>query len=75
MQFRDRTAAGQLLAQEIRDAGIEADLVLAIPRGGLPVGRAVADARTGGVAARSAQDLPVRPGAEGLIARPATART
>jgi len=44
MQFRDRTAAGQLLAQEIRDAGIEADLVLAIPRGGLPVGRAVADA-------------------------------
>lgn len=43
-RFRDRTDAGDALAAAIRDRGVEADVVLAIPRGGLPVGRAVADA-------------------------------
>ncbi|WP_254533788.1 phosphoribosyltransferase [Natrinema gelatinilyticum] len=43
-RFADRTDAGVQLAEEIRDRGIDADIVLAIPRGGLPLGRAVADA-------------------------------
>ncbi|MFB6165344.1 MAG: phosphoribosyltransferase [Haloarculaceae archaeon] len=43
-RFSDRTDAGEQLAAELRDRGIDADLVLAIPRGGLPLGRAVADA-------------------------------
>lgn len=42
--FRDRTDAGEKLARRLRDQGIRADLVLAIPRGGLPIGRPVADA-------------------------------
>lgn len=42
--FQDRTAAGGKLAAAIRDAGFEVAVVLAVPRGGLPVGRAVADA-------------------------------
>lgn len=42
--FRDRADAGRQLAARLRDRGVEADLVLAIPRGGLPLGRAVADA-------------------------------
>ncbi|MDS0295971.1 phosphoribosyltransferase [Halogeometricum luteum] len=42
--FTDRTEAGERLGERLREAGIEADVVLAIPRGGLPVGRAVADA-------------------------------
>lgn len=41
--FRDRTDAGERLADVLEDHGVEADVVLAIPRGGLPVGRAVAD--------------------------------
>lgn len=43
-RFADRTDAGEQLAEALRDRGIEADIVLAIPRGGLPLGRAVADA-------------------------------
>lgn len=42
--FTDRTDAGRRLAAVLDDRGIAADVVLAIPRGGLPVGRAVADA-------------------------------
>lgn len=42
--FRDRTDAGHQLGANLRDRGIDADLVMAIPRGGLPLGRAVADA-------------------------------
>jgi predicted phosphoribosyltransferase len=42
--FKNRTDAGQKLADVLDDRGVEADIVLAIPRGGLPVGRAVADA-------------------------------
>ncbi|ELY56229.1 phosphoribosyltransferase [Natronococcus amylolyticus DSM 10524] len=42
-RFQDRTEAGEFLAEELRERGIDADLVLAIPRGGLPLGRAVAD--------------------------------
>lgn len=41
--FPDRTTAGATLADALVDAGVEADIVVAIPRGGLPVGRAVAD--------------------------------
>jgi predicted phosphoribosyltransferase len=43
-RFADRTDAGRRLAGELRERGIDADLVLAIPRGGVPVGRPVADA-------------------------------
>lgn len=42
--FEDRTDAGRRLGEVVRERGVEADLVLAIPRGGLPLGRAVADA-------------------------------
>lgn len=42
--FDDRTDAGEQLGAMLREEGVDADLVLAIPRGGLPVGRAVADA-------------------------------
>jgi predicted phosphoribosyltransferase len=41
--FADRTDAGERLADRLVDEGVDADLVLAIPRGGLPVGRVVAD--------------------------------
>ena len=43
-RFTDRATAGELLGETLRERGVEADLVLAVPRGGLPVGRAVADA-------------------------------
>jgi predicted phosphoribosyltransferase len=42
--FTDRTDAGERLAELLVNEGVEADLVLAVPRGGLPVGRVVADA-------------------------------
>ncbi len=41
--FRDRTDAGRQLARELRERATAVDVVLAIPRGGLPLGRAVAD--------------------------------
>lgn len=41
--FTDRTDAGRQLAEILVDRGLGVDLVVAIPRGGLPVGRAVAD--------------------------------
>jgi len=41
--FEDRTDAGRQLADLLDDLDVEADVVLAIPRGGLPIGRAVAD--------------------------------
>ncbi|MCL7416476.1 MAG: phosphoribosyltransferase [Halalkalicoccus sp.] len=44
LPFADRTDAGERLAALLDDREVSADLVLAIPRGGLPVGRAVADA-------------------------------
>lgn len=43
-RFDDRTDAGERLAELLADRGIATDRVLAIPRGGLPVGRVVADA-------------------------------
>jgi len=42
--FDDRADAGRQLADLIEGHDVDADIVLAIPRGGLPVGRAVADA-------------------------------
>ena len=42
--FEDRADAGRQLADKLRESGEAADWVLAVPRGGLPVGRAVADA-------------------------------
>jgi predicted phosphoribosyltransferase len=41
--FRERTDAGEQLAALLVERDVEADLVLAVPRGGLPIGRAVAD--------------------------------
>lgn len=41
--FEDRESAGRRLAAEMRDRGVDPDVVLAVPRGGLPIGRAVAD--------------------------------
>ena len=41
--FDDRTSAGERLGDALAERGIEADVVLAVPRGGLPLGRAVAD--------------------------------
>lgn len=43
-RFKDRTEAGSQLGAALRERGSDVDIVLAIPRGGLPVGRAVADA-------------------------------
>ncbi|WP_058367477.1 phosphoribosyltransferase [Haloparvum sedimenti] len=42
--FRNRTHAGEELAAVVRDHDRGFDVVLAVPRGGLPVGRVVADA-------------------------------
>lgn len=42
--FTDRTDAGEQLGEALRERGVDADVALAIPRGGLPLGRAVADA-------------------------------
>ncbi|MDY6770937.1 MAG: phosphoribosyltransferase family protein [Candidatus Nanohaloarchaea archaeon] len=42
--FADRNDAGTQLAEELLEREIDADIVLAIPRGGLPLGRKVADA-------------------------------
>ncbi|HKJ89241.1 MAG TPA: phosphoribosyltransferase family protein [Gammaproteobacteria bacterium] len=42
--FQNRTQAGERLGALLRERQVEADIVLAVPRGGLPVGRAVADA-------------------------------
>jgi putative phosphoribosyl transferase len=42
--FRDRTAAGQQLADRLDQQDVDADIVLGIPRGALPVARPVADA-------------------------------
>lgn len=42
--FQNREAAGQALANEMRSQGVNPEIVLAVPRGGLPIGRAVADA-------------------------------
>ena len=43
-RFEDRPDAGRRLAEALAERDVDADLVLAIPRGGLPLGRAVADA-------------------------------
>lgn len=43
-RFTDRTEAGERLGEALRERAIDVDIVLAIPRGGLPLGRAVADA-------------------------------
>ncbi|MFC7046286.1 phosphoribosyltransferase [Halobacteriaceae archaeon GCM10025711] len=42
--FEDRVDAGRQLAQLLDEHDVDIDVVLAVPRGGLPVGRAVADA-------------------------------
>lgn len=41
--FQDRADAGERLAELLAEHELDADLVLAIPRGGLPVARPVAD--------------------------------
>ncbi|MFI1988476.1 phosphoribosyltransferase [Actinoplanes sp. NPDC020271] len=42
MIFRDRTEAGHLLADRLAEAAQDSDLVLALPRGGLPVAEPIA---------------------------------
>jgi predicted phosphoribosyltransferase len=42
--FTDRTDAGEQLAAQLRRLDLEVDVVLGIPRGGLPIARPVADA-------------------------------
>ncbi|MGM0716655.1 MAG: phosphoribosyltransferase [Halobacteriota archaeon] len=42
-RFKDRTEAGTQLADALRERELDVDIVLAIPRGGLPLGRVVAD--------------------------------
>ncbi|AXG06385.1 phosphoribosyltransferase [Haloplanus rubicundus] len=42
-RFKDRTEAGEQLGKALREREVDVDMVLAIPRGGLPLGRAVAD--------------------------------
>lgn len=42
--FRDREEAGEELSALLQEKEVTPDIVLAIPRGGLPLGRAVADA-------------------------------
>lgn len=42
--FQNRHTAGERLAEQMRSDDVAIDLVLAVPRGGLPVGRVVADA-------------------------------
>jgi len=44
MMFADRQQAGKLLGQRLLEFKETAPVVLALPRGGLPIGRAVADA-------------------------------
>ena len=41
--FRDRTDAGQQLAQALSSLRGQHPLILAIPRGGVPIGRIIAD--------------------------------
>lgn len=41
--FDDREDAGRALAALLAERGVDPDVVLAVPRGGLPVGRMVAD--------------------------------
>ncbi|MFB6133517.1 MAG: phosphoribosyltransferase [Halanaeroarchaeum sp.] len=41
--FQDRESAGERLAAALRDHDVAVDVVLGIPRGGLPAARAVAD--------------------------------
>lgn len=43
-RFEDRHDAGRQLGTAVVDADLSVDIVLAIPRGGLPLGREVADA-------------------------------
>ena len=43
MTFTDRRDGGQQLADRLDEQGVAVEFVCAIPRGGLPVGRAVAD--------------------------------
>ena len=42
--FRDRRHAGQLLGERLKELGLEAPVVVALPRGGVPVGYEVARA-------------------------------
>ncbi|MFW5965280.1 MAG: phosphoribosyltransferase [Halodesulfurarchaeum sp.] len=43
-RFKDREAAGRELGEQLGELDLGVDIVLAVPRGGLPLGRAVADA-------------------------------
>ncbi|WP_440763926.1 phosphoribosyltransferase [Natronorubrum sp. DTA7] len=47
--FDNRTHAGERLGAELESRGLDADIVLGIPRGALPVARPVADALDAGL--------------------------
>lgn len=61
--FRDRTDAGERLGERLAEDGIDADVVLGIPRGALPVARPVADALDAplGIAVASKLGAPENP--------------
>lgn len=42
MRFRDRSEAGRMLAERLKDVRDESPVVLALPRGGVPVGYEIA---------------------------------
>lgn len=42
-RFKDRIDAGRQLAEALEERDVDPEIILAIPRGGLPLGRAVAD--------------------------------
>lgn len=58
--FRTRIEAGRILAGELADLKLESPLIMAIPRGGLPVAQEVA--------ARLGADLDIAPGPESAVA-------
>ncbi len=43
MSFKNREKAGVKLGEELKNRDIKADIVLSIPRGGVPLGKKVAD--------------------------------
>jgi putative phosphoribosyl transferase len=74
MRFSDRNEAGRLLADRVRELGLDDPIVLALPRGGIPVAAGVAAATTVGfevfvackVGAPGHRELGVGAVAEGL---------
>lgn len=73
MIFRDRGHAGRLLAERLGEYRAPATVVLALPRGGVPVGRAIADALQAPLDVMVARKIGM-PGNEELAVGAVTAR-